>query len=115
MENNSVMFKDMAGVKLGVWVAHGEGRFDLKDEENTYNIPLKYSYGEYPANPNGSAFNAAGIVSDDGRHLSMMPHPERAIFPWQWAYYPFERKTDEVSPWIQAFVNARKWIQQNKK
>ncbi len=115
LENNSVMFKDLAGTKLGVWVAHGEGRFDLQDKETTYNIPLKYSYGEYPANPNGSAYNAAGIVSDDGRHLSMMPHPERAIFPWQWAYYPFDRKTDEVSPWIQAFVNARKWIEEKTK
>ena len=116
LENNSVMFKNLVGSKLGVWVAHGEGRFSLPGKESDYMIPLKYSYGEYPANPNGSDFNAAGIVSKDGRHLSMMPHPERAIFPWQWAYYPFDRKSsDEVSPWIQAFVNARLWIEDKLK
>jgi len=116
LENNSVMFKNLVGSKLGVWVAHGEGRFSLPGKESDYMIPLKYSYSEYPANPNGSDFNAAGIVSKDGRHLSMMPHPERAIFPWQWAYYPFDRKSsDEVSPWIQAFVNARLWIEDKLK
>ncbi|MBO4244665.1 MAG: phosphoribosylformylglycinamidine synthase [Bacteroidales bacterium] len=115
MENNSVMLKSLAGSKLGVWVAHGEGRFRLPEAEKNYNIPMKYSYGEYPGNPNGSDYNAAAIVSEDGRHLSMMPHPERAIFPWQCATYPFNRKNDEVSPWIEAFVNARKWIEQLKK
>ena len=115
MPNNSVMLKSLAGSKLGVWVAHGEGRFELSEPENAYQIPMKYSYGEYPGNPNGSDYNAAAIVSADGRHLSMMPHPERAIFAWQWATYPFNRKGDEVSPWIEAFVNARKWIEALKK
>ncbi|MBR6279093.1 MAG: phosphoribosylformylglycinamidine synthase [Bacteroidales bacterium] len=115
LENNSVMLKSLAGTKLGVWVAHGEGKFYLPDAEETYNIPIKYSYKEYPANPNGSDYNAAAIVSSDGRHLSMMPHPERAILSWQWGYYPFERKSDEVSPWIEAFVNARKWIEEKTK
>jgi len=115
LPNESIMLKSLAGSKLGVWVAHGEGRFELPDAEKNYNIPMKYSYGEYPGNPNGSDYNAAAIVSDDGRHLSMMPHPERAIFAWQWATYPFKRKNDEVSPWIEAFVNARKWIEQLKK
>ena len=76
---------------------------------------MKYLYNEYPANPNGSAYNAAAIVSEDGRHLAMMPHLERAIRPWNWAYYPEDRKDDEVTPWIEAFVNARKWIEQKKK
>ncbi len=115
LPNESVMLKSLAGSKLGVWVAHGEGRFDLPEAEKNYHIPMKYSYGEYPGNPNGSDYNAAAIVSDDGRHLSMMPHPERAIFAWQWANYPFNRKNDEVSPWLEAFVNARKWIEQLKK
>ena len=76
---------------------------------------MKYSYGEYPGNPNGSCYNAAAIVSDDGRHLSMMPHPERAIFSWQCAYYPDGRKDDETTPWLEAFVNARKWVEEKVK
>ena len=111
-ENNSVMLRSLAGSRIGVWVAHGEGKFNLPDPENTYNIPMKYSYSEYPGNPNGSSYNAAAIVSDDGRHLSMMPHPERAIFSWQWADYPADRKSDEATPWLEAFVNARKWVEE---
>ena len=114
-ENNSVMLKTLAGCRLGIWVAHGEGKFNLPDPENTYNIPMKYSYSKYPGNPNGSCYNAAAIVSDDGRHLSMMPHPERAIFSWQCAYYPDGRKTDEATPWLEAFVNARKWVEEKVK
>jgi phosphoribosylformylglycinamidine synthase len=110
LENQSVMLKDMEGMKLGIWVAHGEGKFYLPFNEGEYNIPLKYSSDEYPANPNGSHFAAAAICSDNGRHLAMMPHLERAFAPWQWAHYPAERKKDELAPWIQAFVNARNWI-----
>ncbi len=110
LENNSVMLKNMAGMKLGIWVAHGEGKFNLPFNEEQYNIPMKYSQDEYPANPNGSHYSAAGLCSENGRHLVMMPHLERAFKPWQWAYYPAERRTDEVAPWIQAFVNARNWI-----
>ncbi len=110
-ENNSVMFKSLAGRQLGIWIAHGEGKFTLPYAENLYHIPLKYTYSGYPGNPNGSQFNAASICSADGRHLAMMPHLERAIFPWQWANYPLDRKNDEVAPWIEAFVNARTWIQ----
>ncbi len=109
-ENNSVMLGNMTGMKLGIWVAHGEGKFYLPFNEQQYNIPMKYSTDEYPANPNGSHFAAAGLCSDDGRHLVMMPHLERAFAPWLWAYYPSDRKNDEVAPWIQAFVNARDWI-----
>ncbi len=109
-ENNSVMLENMAGMKLGIWVAHGEGKFYLPFNEQQYNIPMKYSYDEYPANPNGSHYSAASLCSDNGRHLVMMPHLERAFKPWQWPYYPTEKKMDEVAPWIQAFVNARIWI-----
>ncbi|MDR2626664.1 MAG: phosphoribosylformylglycinamidine synthase subunit PurQ, partial [Dysgonamonadaceae bacterium] len=111
-KNKSVMFGSLSSSKLGIWVAHGEGRFRLPYEESKYKVVAKYHYDEYPGNPNGSDRSVAGIVSKDGRHLAMMPHPERAIFPWQWACYPEKRKnTDEVSPWIEAFVNARKWVE----
>ncbi|HZH74095.1 MAG TPA: phosphoribosylformylglycinamidine synthase, partial [Mariniphaga sp.] len=110
-ENNSVMLQNMSGMKLGIWVAHGEGKFSLPYEENKYHIPLKYSNDAYPLNPNGSPHAAAAICSDDGRHLAMMPHLERSFAPWQWAYYPRERKSDEATPWINAFVNARNWIE----
>lgn len=109
-ENNSVMLSTLAGSTLGVWISHGEGKFNLPMEENNYNIVAKYGYGAYPANPNGSDYNVAMMSSKDGRHLVMMPHIERSLFQWNWAYYPKGRK-DEVSPWAEAFVNARKWLE----
>ena len=112
-ENNSVMFGSLSGSRLGIWVAHGEGKFSLPMGEENYNIIAKYTHAGYPANPNGSDFNVAGICSADGRHLAMMPHLERAIFPWQWAHYPAGRQ-DEITPWVEAFVNARVWIENNK-
>jgi phosphoribosylformylglycinamidine synthase len=112
-QNNSVMFGSLSGNKLGLWVAHGEGKFSLPESEDKYNVIAKYNYSEYPGNPNGSDYDVAGICSADGRHLAMMPHLERAIFPWQNAWYPAKRRNDEVTPWIEAFVNARKWIEKN--
>ncbi|NLR92373.1 phosphoribosylformylglycinamidine synthase [Flammeovirga agarivorans] len=112
-ENNSVMLQSLANTRLGVWIAHGEGKFDLPYAEDQYNIVGKYGYETYPANPNGSSFNTAALASEDGRHLVMMPHLERAIFPWNWAHYP--ERNDEVSPWIEAFVNAKNWVAENKK
>ena len=110
-QNNSVMFGSLSGNKLGLWVAHGEGKFSLPEAESSYNVIAKYNYHGYPANPNGSDYDVAGICSADGRHLCMMPHLERAVFPWQCAWYPERRRMDEVTPWIEAFVNARKWIE----
>lgn len=110
-DNNSVMFKSLSGTKLGIWVAHGEGKFSLPLAENAYNIVAKYACSDYPANPNGSDYDVAALASPDGRHLAIMPHLERAIFPWQWGYYPPERKDDAVTPWLEAFVNARQWIE----
>ena len=110
-KNNAIMLSSLSGIKTGIWIAHGEGKFNFPYDEKHYNIVAKYNYDGYPANPNGSPWATAGICSDDGRHLAMMPHPERAIFPWQCGYYPTERKDDEVTPWIEAFVNARKWIE----
>jgi len=110
-ENPSVMLGSLAGSRLGIWVAHGEGRFRLPYEESKYLIAARYSYQDYPGNPNGSDYGAAAICSADGRHLAIMPHLERSITPWQWAYYPADRKNDEVSPWLEAFVNARTWVE----
>ena len=113
-ENNSVMFGSLSGSKIGTWVAHGEGKFRLPLSEDNYNVVAKFNYAGYPANPNGSDYNVAALASSDGRHLAIMPHPERTIFPWQCADYPQDRKaTDEVTPWIEAFVNARKWVEKN--
>ncbi len=113
--NRSVMFGSLSGAKLGIWVAHGEGKFSLPYPENHYNVVLKYSYDEYPGNPNGSDYSVAGIASQDGRHLAMMPHLERACFPWENAFYPQDRIEDQITPWMEAFVNARKWVEAHKK
>jgi phosphoribosylformylglycinamidine synthase len=114
-ENHSVMLKTLAGTTLGVWVSHGEGKFHLPYEENKYNIVAKYAYEGYPANPNGSDYNTAMLCDKTGRHLVMMPHIERSTFPWNWAHYPDRGQKDEVSPWLEAFVNARKWIENQNK
>lgn len=114
--NRSVMFGSLSGYKIGTWVAHGEGKFHLPLPEDEYNVVAKFSYDEYPANPNGSSYSVAAVASKDGRHLAIMPHPERTIFPWQCGYYPAERlHSDQVTPWIEAFVNARKWVEAHKK
>ena len=114
-QNDSVMFGSLSGEKIGCWVAHGEGKFNLPLAEQEYNIVAKYNHSEYPANPNGSAYNVAAIASKDGRHLAIMPHPERTQFPWQCGYYPEERRlSDQVTPWHEAFVNARLWIEKNR-
>lgn len=109
-ENNSVMLSSLAGCRLGVWISHGEGKFHLPMPEDAYNIVAKYGYAGYPANPNGSDYNTAMLASADGRHLVTMPHIERSIFRWNWANYPTDRQ-DDISPWIEAFINARKWLE----
>ena len=112
-ENNSVMLSSLAGTRLGIWISHGEGKFHLPLSEKDYNIVAKYGYDGYPSNPNGSDYNAAMIASADGRHLATMPHIERSIFKWNWANYP-EGREDDISPWIEAFVNARQWLEGKK-
>lgn len=109
------MLSSLAGSRLGVWLAHGEGRFILPGQEKEYNIVSKYSYYEYPGNPNGSGFSTAALASKDGRHLAIMPHLERSLYPWNWANYPSSRKQDEVSPWLEAFVNAKAWVEKKVK
>ncbi len=112
--NRSVMFGSLSGDRLGIWVAHGEGKFSLPLAEDNYNVVLKYNHEVYPGNPNGSDYAVAGIASPDGRHVAMMPHLERAFYPWQNACYPAGRRADEVTPWMEAFVNARKWVEAHK-
>ncbi len=114
-KTNNVMLAPLAGMKLGIWVAHGEGRFMLPGSLKDYNIAARYNYAAYPANPNGSRGAVAALSSADGRHLAIMPHLERAIFPWQCGYYPANRRKDAVTPWIDAFIAARRWIETNKK
>jgi phosphoribosylformylglycinamidine synthase len=109
-ENNTVLLKNLSGSRLGVWVAHGEGRFSFPKSIDQYQVAMNYSYQEYPGNPNGSAHSVAGIASKDGRHLAIMPHIERSLKPWNWPYYPSENEQDEVTPWVKAFVNAYDWI-----
>jgi phosphoribosylformylglycinamidine synthase len=113
-KNNSVMLSSLEGATLGVWISHGEGKFNLPMPENAYNIVAKYGYEGYPANPNGSDYNTAMMCDTTGRHLVMMPHIERSTFPWNWANYPDRDQKDDVSPWLEAFVNARKWIDNKK-
>ncbi|MFJ1328516.1 phosphoribosylformylglycinamidine synthase [Capnocytophaga canimorsus] len=113
-KNNSVMLSSLEGATMGIWISHGEGRFLLPETENQYHIVAKYAYANYPANPNGSDYNTAMLCDKTGRHLVSMPHFERSIFQWNWANYP-EGRHDEVSPWIEAFVNARKWIEAKNK
>ena len=111
-KNNSVMLSNFEGSTLGIWAAHGEGKFSFPNQESHYNIVGKYGYEGYPANPNGSHFNAAMLTDKSGRHLVMMPHLERSTFSWNWAHYPNTRK-DEVSPWLDAFINAKNWVEKN--
>ena len=105
-----MMLKSMAGARLGAWVAHGEGRFILGEDQSKFRIAAQYFYKEYPGMPGGSDYSVAALSSKDGRHLAIMPHIERSLFPWNWGYYPANRKNDVVGPWIEAFVNAREWV-----
>jgi phosphoribosylformylglycinamidine synthase len=109
---NSIMLEDLIGTTLGVWISHGEGKFKLPMEEWNYKIAAKYEYKDYPANPNNSDYETAMLCDLTGRHLVTMPHIERSIFQWNWANY-IDGRQDEVSPWLAAFVNARKWIELN--
>jgi phosphoribosylformylglycinamidine synthase len=112
-ENDSVMLKSFAGTRLGVWIAHGEGKFELPQDQTKFRIAAQYFYEAYPGTPGGSDFSVAALSSKDGRHLAIMPHIERSLFPWNWGYYPPDRKNDVISPWIEAFVNAREWVKKN--
>jgi len=121
VESPAVMFKGMEGSSLGVWVAHGEGRFHFPDEQVHKDAlaanlsPLRYVNDsneitqDYPFNPNGSPDGMAALCSEDGRHLAMMPHPERVFTTWQWPWMPAEWSDYKVGPWLKMFQNAREF------
>ena len=109
-KNNSIMFENFENTTLGIWAAHGEGKFVFDKKENVYNIVGKYHKSSYPANPNGSSFDAAIVSSKDGRHVAMMPHLERSTYPFNWGYYPEDQRSNKISPWVYAFYNAYKWL-----
>lgn len=113
-ESPSVMLKTLEKCSLGIWVAHGEGKFSFPAGKDKFVTAIKYNYSDYPANPNGSPDGIAGVCSPDGRHLAMMPHPERCIHPHNWAHYPSSKSMEEVTPWFEMFINARKWIENKK-
>jgi phosphoribosylformylglycinamidine synthase len=132
LESPALMLQGMQKSVLGVWVAHGEGKLHFPDPTLMIEviskklIPVVFVDDEgradgmisesYPHNPNGSPFGIAGMCSPDGRHLTMMPHPERAFLKWQWAWMPRElQETLAVSPWLHMFQNARKWCDRVKK
>ncbi|XP_069857533.1 phosphoribosylformylglycinamidine synthase isoform X2 [Dipodomys merriami] len=117
----ALMLRGMEGAVLPVWSAHGEGYMAFSSLELQAQIeakglaPLHWADDDgnpteqYPLNPNGSPGGVAGVCSQDGRHLALMPHPERAVRPWQWAWRPPPFNTLTASPWLQLFINARNW------
>jgi len=125
LKSNAIMFKGMENSSLGVWVAHGEGRVHFPDRKIYDHVvennlaPLRYVNDsneitqEYPFNPNGSPDGMAALCSEDGRHLAMMPHPERVFTSWQWPWKPEEWKDQTVGPWLKMFQNAREFCDGN--
>lgn len=122
----AVMLRDMEDSVLGIWIAHGEGRAFFPDREilsNTLNrklAPIRFVDDDnqiteaYPFNPNGSPHGITGLCSEDGRHLSMMPHPERVFLKWQWGWMSETwKRTMVASPWLKMFQNARSWCDEN--
>jgi phosphoribosylformylglycinamidine synthase len=123
-ESPAIMLRGMAGATLGIWVAHGEGRAHFPDAGILERVlaehlaPVRFVDDEnhvteaYPLNPNGSPQGIAGLCSADGRHLVMMPHPERTFLKWQWGWMPEELKHAlAASPWLRIFQNAREWCE----
>jgi phosphoribosylformylglycinamidine synthase len=119
LSDSEVWLKDLRDSRLAAWFAHSDGKFDFGEDNYGHlykklRIAATYSYGSYPANPSGGNHPTAAIETPDGRHLAMMIHPERSLFPENWGYYPPERRaTDEVSPWMQLFQNAADWCRAN--
>ncbi|GAB2235640.1 hypothetical protein Droror1_Dr00026071 [Drosera rotundifolia] len=119
----AIMLRGMEGSTLGVWAAHGEGRAYFPDAGVFDGVlandlaPLRYCDDSgnptevYPFNVNGSPLGVAAICSPDGRHLAVMPHPERCFLMWQYPWYPKHWNVDKKgpSPWLRLFQNAREW------
>ena len=124
-DSPAVMLRGMAGSTMGIWVQHGEGRALFPDRSVLDRVladrlaPVRFADDEgrvteaYPFNPNGSPEGIAALCSDDGRHLAIMPHPERCFLKWQWGWMPRQWRSGlEASPWLNIFQNARKWCEQ---
>ena len=111
-ENSTVLLGGLSGCRLGVWSAYAEGRF-YRPGATESQVVARYAASSYPRNPNGSEDDIASLASKDGRHLAIMPHIERSLFPWNWAYYPREKRHDAVSPWVEAFYYAKDWLVKN--
>jgi phosphoribosylformylglycinamidine synthase len=125
-QSPAVLLRGMEGATLGIWVAHGEGQALFPQPQILDRVladglaPVRFVDDAnrvteaYPFNPNGSPHGIAGLCTPDGRHLVMMPHPERSFLPWQWGWMPTDlRQRLEVSPWLQMFQNARLWCEGN--
>jgi phosphoribosylformylglycinamidine synthase len=122
-KSSSMWFAGMEGSILGVWSAHGEGKFEfpnpaLQDRaESDGHVPLRFVDDQgrttqaYPYCPNGSPGGIAGMTTKDGRHLALMPHPERSVLKWQLPWMPNEwsRNGPQAAPWLQLFINARRF------
>lgn len=125
-KSRSIMLSSMEDSVLGIWVAHGEGQIHFPSEfywEETIEqslAPIRYVddqcfvTNDYPFNPNGSRDGIAALCDTTGRHLAMMPHPERTFLKWQWPWMPDDMKSFEASPWLKMFQNARKWCEKTK-
>ena len=125
VKSPSIMLSGMENAVLGIWVAHGEGLAYFPDKSMFKECeaglaPIRYVNDEsritqtYPFNPNGSPAGIAGLCSPDGRHLAMMPHPERVVLNWQWGWMPEDlKKSLTASPWLRMFQNAREWCEKN--
>ena len=127
-DSPAIMLKGMEGSRLGVWVAHGEGRLHVPEPAVMRDIkaqnlaPIRFVEPDggptttYPFNPNGSPEGITSLCSPDGRHLAMMPHPERAANAlWQWPWLPEDWQKYEASPWLRMFQNARAWCDETDK
>ena len=116
LESPSLLLAGMAGSRIPVVVSHGEGRaeFGAGQDAGQAHIAMRFidNQGDlashYPANPNGSPMGITGLTSSDGRATLMMPHPERVFLNRQMSWHP--KGAGEFSPWMQLFVNARKWV-----
>jgi phosphoribosylformylglycinamidine synthase len=124
-ESPAIMLRGMEGSTLGIWVQHGEGQAFFPDKKVLEKIkcenlaPIRFVDDRgvvtegYPFNPNSSPEGITGLCSPDGRHLAMMPHPERTFLKWHWGWMPRDMKSSlTASPWLRMFQNAREWCEQ---
>ncbi len=113
MESPSIFFKDMAGIRMPIVVAHGEGRVSKVVQNSNPCMRFIDNYGKptnkYPSNPNGSINGFTAFTTNDGRATIMMPHPERVFLTSQFSWHP-NKDYEKYSPWMHLFNNARNWV-----